>query len=70
MCSGSEMSSYLRFINSCITQLKVKDLLGSVTRVNKKKIRSGSCLHRETDERQEDQEEEQNHRRDIPLRSV
>ena len=40
VCSGSEAGSYLRLIDSCITQLKLKDLLGPVTRVKKKKRRS------------------------------
>ena len=35
MCCGTEAGSYLRLIDSCITQLK--DLLGPVTRVTKKK---------------------------------
>jgi len=39
MCSGSEAGSDLRLIDSCITQiLRLKDLLGPVTRVKKKKM--------------------------------
>ena len=41
MCSGSEAGSYLRLTDSCITQLKAKDLLGPVTRLKKKKSGSG-----------------------------
>ena len=33
----SEAGSYLRLIDSCITQLRLKDLLRPVTRVKKKK---------------------------------
>ena len=37
MCCGTEAGSYLRLIDSCITQLiRLKDLLGPVTRVKKK----------------------------------
>jgi len=35
MCCGTEAGSYLRLIDYCITQ--IKDLLGPVTRVKKKK---------------------------------
>ena len=35
--SGSEAGSYLRPIDSCITQLKAQGLVGPVTRVKKKK---------------------------------
>jgi len=35
MCSGSEAGSYLRLIDSCITQLKAHQ--GPATRVKKKK---------------------------------
>ena len=30
MCCGSEAGSYLRLIDSCVTQLRLKDLLGPV----------------------------------------
>ena len=39
MCSCSEAGSYLRLIDSCITQLiRLKDRLGPVTRVKKKSL--------------------------------
>ena len=34
---GAEAGSYLRLVDSCITQLEAQDLLGPVTRVKKKK---------------------------------
>ena len=37
MCCGTEAGSYLRLIDSCITQLRPKDLLGPVKKVEKKK---------------------------------
>ena len=33
---GTEAGSYLRLIDSCITSLRLKDLLGPATRVKKK----------------------------------
>ena len=37
MCCGSKAGRYLRLMDSCITQLRLKDLLEPVTRVNNKK---------------------------------
>ena len=37
MCSGSQVGSYLRLIDSCITQLKAQGLSGPVTRLKKKR---------------------------------
>ena len=37
MCSGSQAGSYLRLIDSCITQLKAQGLSGPVTRLKKKR---------------------------------
>jgi len=36
--------SYLRLIDSCITQLRLKDLLGPVTRVKKSAVGAGGAL--------------------------
>ena len=35
MCSSSKAGSYLRLIGSCSLSLRLKDLVGPVTRVNK-----------------------------------
>ena len=48
MCCGTEAGSYLRLRDSCITRLRLKDLLGTVTRVkkkNKKKKNQGLHAH-------------------------
>jgi len=37
MCSGSEAGSYLRLIDFVSLSLRLKDLIGPVTRVKKKK---------------------------------
>jgi len=44
MCSGSEAGSYLRLIDSVSLSLRLKDLLGPVTRVKKKRRRVWGLL--------------------------
>ena len=46
MCCGTEAGSYLRLIDSCITQLKAQRPLGPVTRVKKKKKSRPQCSSR------------------------
>ena len=43
MCSGSEAGSYLRLIDCCILSLRLKHLLGPVTRVKKKKKKTSAA---------------------------